>query len=114
MKVAICSTDGITVNQHFGKAEKFMIFEIIGCGMSLVGQRKVAPYCKEANEEGHTYNEDNLNRVYNVLSDCECLYTSNIGEKPLAEIEQRGIKVQVCNCPIKDISTCGSKCNYSS
>lgn len=113
MKVAICSTDGQYVNQHFGKADKFMIYEIIGCGMSLVGQRKVMSYCKNQ-EENHDFNEDNLNRVFNTISDCEYLYTSNIGEKPLKELQERGLKVQVCNCPINEISTCGNKCNQSS
>ena len=47
-KVAIASTDGETVNMHYGKATKFYIYSIDDeVGYDLVEERQVEPVCQE-------------------------------------------------------------------
>ena len=51
-KVAIASTDGETVNQHYGKAEKFYIYSINDeVGYDLVEERQVEPVCMDGAHE---------------------------------------------------------------
>lgn len=44
LKVAVASTDGIHINEHFGRASEFMIYEVDEEGKySLIENRKTIP-----------------------------------------------------------------------
>lgn len=45
-KVAVASSDGIVVNQHFGRADTFFIYEVAGTGnYRFLETRTVTPVC---------------------------------------------------------------------
>ena len=45
IKVALASTDGKVVNEHFGRASGFLIFDISGTGFEFVKRVEVKPAC---------------------------------------------------------------------
>ena len=44
-RIAVASTDGLAINEHFGKAESFLIYDITAEGQTLVEKRSVIPLC---------------------------------------------------------------------
>ncbi len=115
MKAAICSSDGSHVDLHFGKTSVFYIFEIENGLKTMIGKRSIDKYSpsdiflKEGNES-HVFDRQKFDKVYEVISDCEKIYTTTIGEVPRKNLEEKGISVQLCNCPIDMIPTCKGNC----
>lgn len=74
-KVAVASSDGKFVNQHFGMAHQFLIFEIDDEGKyKFIEVRENVPAC---DVEGHT--EDAMTRSIKLISDCKTVIASQIG-----------------------------------
>lgn len=88
-KIAIASTDGKVVNEHFGKADKFYIIEVDDrLTYELKEVRKVIPLCEEGWHNDFKM-EDSINR----LSDCKCIVVSRIGEPVENEFKRKDINV---------------------
>ena len=45
MLIAVASMDGKDINQHFGHAERFLIYDMVNGEAKLVDERKVERYC---------------------------------------------------------------------
>lgn len=90
VRIAIASSDGIVVNRHFGKAEKFYIAEADTSDYSykIVEEREVTPVCKV---EGH--DDDALALAVKNLSDCRYLIVSRIGFRAKDACEAGGLVV---------------------
>ncbi len=102
MLVAIASTDGETVNEHFGHAERFLIYDISGDRHHLLVIRKVTPW--SAGKKNHDFSPERFATLVGTLADCERLYCSHIGDRPRRELEQRGITVIAGPRKIRDIT----------
>jgi predicted Fe-Mo cluster-binding NifX family protein len=115
MKIAVTSTDGANVNQHFGKADSFYIYEITGNTLMAIEKKNVNAYCENIDgvpvNPNHQFELDRFTMVYNVISDCEVLYTKQIGDIPRKKLEELGVSVQLCNCAIESIVSCSGKCD---
>lgn len=86
-KAAIASSDGIVVNQHFGRADTFYIYEIKENGkFSLLETRTVAPVCN-----GGNHNDDELRENIGKLKDCKYVLVSRIGPGAANMVEQAGL-----------------------
>jgi predicted Fe-Mo cluster-binding NifX family protein len=114
MRIAVTTTSGIKVDQHFGKASCFSIYDIKANKLELIETRMVNSYCK-SNTEGmpdkeHEISDDSLSMVYNRIKDCEKVYTLQIGQKPEEALKSKGIIVQPCSCNINEIPGCNGKC----
>jgi len=114
MRIAVTTTDGEKVNQHFGKATSFNIYDSKDGELKMVDLRQVESYCECENGEPvnpeHEFSQDRFTRVKEVIKDCEKLYTVQIGEKPKEQLGIIGIDVQLCGCNIDQISTCKGNC----
>jgi nitrogen fixation protein NifB len=113
MKIAICSSNGEKVDMHFGETASFYIYEVEGKRKSFVEKRFTSPYCEtgpRAKNQQHAFNNDKIESIYNVIKDCNKMYTVAIGEKPGEELKQKGISVQLCNCNVDMIPTCDGNC----
>lgn len=75
MKIAIASSDGIVVNNHFGRARSFYIYQVQSEKIIFLETRQVSPVCDCGNHDEIKLNE-NLSRV----SDCDYLLVSRIGD----------------------------------
>lgn len=85
LKVAFASTDRQRVNQHFGAAEGFCIFEIEPERATLVG---VAEFAEEAMDG----NEDKLAAKVDYLAGCAAVYVMAIGASAIKKLLAKGIQ----------------------
>ncbi|MBI5849363.1 MAG: nitrogen fixation protein NifX [Nitrospirae bacterium] len=94
MKVAFATTDGISVNEHFGRAGMFVIYELNSSGHSLVEIRRFSEGIDTAVEEtkgmGKIHDERVENKV-DRISDCRIIYLTEIGGPSAARLARKGI-----------------------
>lgn len=87
-KITIASSDGIVVNQHFGCADKFLIFEVEdNSSFSFIETRAVKPICNYGNHDDGRLTENLLK-----IQDCKYLIVSKIGIGAAMRAEQLRIK----------------------
>jgi nitrogen fixation protein NifB len=85
--LAVATKGGGLVNQHFGHAKEFMIYEVDGVEARFVGHRKIDQYC-----QGGYGEEASLGGVIQAIADCKAVLVSKIGHCPQAELEKAGIR----------------------
>jgi nitrogen fixation protein NifB len=86
--VAVATKGGGVVNQHFGHAREFMIYEVDATGARFVGHRKLEQYC-----QGGYGEDDALDGILTAIADCKAVLVSKIGECPLKSLQKAGIQV---------------------
>ncbi len=90
-KVAVASSDGKYVNQHFGVTQQFLIFEIDDEGnYKFLELRKNVPACEVG---GHT--DEAMIISVELISDCEAVLASQIGPGAVNALAARGIEAYV-------------------
>ena len=85
LKVAFASTDRTRVNQHFGAAEGFAVYEVTPDKATLVG---VAEFAEEAMDG----NEDKLGAKVEFLEGCAAVYVMAIGASAIKKLMAKGIQ----------------------
>jgi len=88
--VAVASTGAGRVNQHFGRAEEFWIYEAAPGWARFVQARNVRRFCS-----GLLGCEDDpsaLGKLVEMLSDCAAVITADIGPRPREALENIGIR----------------------
>lgn len=89
MKIAIVSTDGINVDDHFGKAKRFLIYESGKDGVSKLGEIKCPSL--SIGDKSHAFDKNRFDSIAEVLKGCTQVYSTRIGDKPRQELEKKGI-----------------------
>lgn len=94
--MAIASAGQGLVNQHFGHAREFLVYEATPAGARLVGHRKTDLYCTGTDACGEEVlglddAESKLERTIRVLHDCEAVLCARIGYEPWSKLEAAGI-----------------------
>ncbi|MBQ8515442.1 MAG: dinitrogenase iron-molybdenum cofactor biosynthesis protein [Ruminococcus sp.] len=86
-KIAAASSDGIVVNQHFGHANAFLIYEVKDSEIRRTDEiRTVHPICS-----GGNHNDEQLIENIRRFQDCKYILVSKIGMRAAAQAEQLGI-----------------------
>jgi nitrogen fixation protein NifB len=86
--VAVATKGGGLVNQHFGHAKEFMIYEVDATSVNFVGHRKIAEYCQGG------YGEDAmLENIIGTAKDCTAVLASKVGPCPSKQLAEAGLKV---------------------
>lgn len=85
LRVAFASTDRTRVNQHFGAAEGFAVYDVTPDKATLVG---VAEFAEEAMDG----NEDKLLAKVGYLSGCAAVYVMAIGASAIKKLLAAGIQ----------------------
>ncbi len=75
IRIAVASSDGIVVNNHFGRAKAFYILEVLDDEMVMLEKRQLEPVCEFGNHD-----EERLRENLEALSDCEYLLVGRIGD----------------------------------
>ncbi len=94
MRVGFATTDGKHVDEHFGRAGMFAIYEVTRDGYTFVELRKFAEGRDRAIEETRDMgeiHEDRVERKVDRLSDCKIIYITEIGGPSAARLARRGI-----------------------
>jgi nitrogen fixation protein NifX len=85
VKIAFASSDRRAVNQHFGAAEAFAIYEIGESSSRLV---EVAEFI-EVEMDGH---EGKLAAKVELLGDCAAVYCNAVGASAIQQLLAKGIQ----------------------
>lgn len=101
MKIGVVSTDGKNVNDHFGKAERFLIFEAGSAGPVSIAERKITSL--SIGDKSHKFDAARFDAVAQALEGCQKVYCTRIGDRPRQELEKRGIMPVIYEGPIADI-----------
>lgn len=99
MLIAVASKDGKEINQHFGHAERFLIYDVENGDARLVDERTVERYCSYDPE--HPLRGHLLRNIADALAGCRAVVTAQMGEHPKAELEKLGVEPFVTGGPIK-------------
>ena len=94
MKVAFATTDGTQVDEHFGRAGMFAIYEITESGYQFVAMRQFADGMDNAvvdtKDMGPLHDSAVQNKV-DKLADCKIIYLTEIGGPSAARLVKKGI-----------------------
>ncbi len=86
-RVAVATKGGGLVNEHFGHAREFLVYDVDRRGARLVGHRKVEGYCL-----GGDGDDDVLEGVLAALSDCRAVLVAKVGRCPRERLASAGIQ----------------------
>ncbi|MEW6740824.1 MAG: nitrogen fixation protein NifX [Nitrospirota bacterium] len=94
MKVAFATTDGVNVDEHFGRAGMFAIYELTKDGYRFVEMRKFADgrdtEIEDTKGMGDVH-DDRVQRKVDKLSDCKIVYLTEIGGHSAARLVKKGM-----------------------
>lgn len=102
MLIAVTTSDGIMVDTHFGKAERFLVYEVGQGPPQLHGEVAAPPYCGGA-APGHSLMPEKLAAISQALGECRVMVTAMIGEAPQSELERLGIAVHSLEAPVTEV-----------
>ena len=85
--IAVATKGGGRVNEHFGHAKEFQIYELSASGAKFVGHRRVDLYC-----QGGFGDEDSLETVIRAINDCAAVFVAKIGGCPKNDLLKAGIE----------------------
>ncbi|MEK4850235.1 nitrogenase cofactor biosynthesis protein NifB [Paenibacillus sp. FSL H7-0756] len=89
-RVAVATRGGDKVNQHFGHATEFLVYDTDGTDVQLLGVRKIQAYC-HGKADCNGDKAATLQEIISILSDCRILLCSGIGEAPRASLNKIGV-----------------------
>ena len=85
--VAVATKGQGVINEHFGHAKEFQIYELSTEGAKFVGHRRVDLYC-----QGGYGEEDALETVIRAINDCHAVFVAKIGGCPKSDLQEAGIE----------------------
>jgi nitrogen fixation protein NifB len=85
--VAVATEGQGRVNQHFGHATEFQIYEVAQGSAVFVGHRRVDLYC-----QGGYGEDEQLPSIVAAINDCHAVLVSKIGACPRDELKAAGIE----------------------
>jgi nitrogen fixation protein NifX len=94
MKVAFATTDGNTINEHFGRSGKFAVYELSKDGYRFIEMRKFSDGEDRAISETRNLGEVHDDRVQSKVdrfADCKIIYLTEIGGPSAARLVRKGI-----------------------
>ena len=84
--VAVATKGSGRVNEHFGHAKEFQVYELSTAGAKFVGHRRVDLYC-----QGGYGEEESLAMIIRAINDCHAVFVAKIGGCPKADLKEAGI-----------------------
>jgi nitrogen fixation protein NifB len=84
--IAVATKGQGKVNEHFGHAGEFQIYEAGAQGVKFIGHRRVDHYC-----QGGYGEEDILETVIRAINDCHAVFVAKIGGCPRDDLKKAGI-----------------------
>jgi predicted Fe-Mo cluster-binding NifX family protein len=114
MLIAVASKTGAEVDQHFGHAERFLIYDYGSGNPQPVGEVAVDKYCSY--DPDHPFRHAQFDGIVAALKGCKAVVTAMIGELPKQELQKVGITPLVASGPIAEAlklahdSVCGGGC----
>jgi nitrogen fixation protein NifB len=86
-RIAVATKAGGLVDQHFGHAREFLVYDVSRAGAVLVGRRATALYCTGGEGE-----DDALAVALRALADCRAVLVAKVGHCPKGQLAAAGIE----------------------
>ena len=101
LRIAVVSTDGANVNDHFGMAKRFLVYD---CNdeTTLVEERQTESL--SVGDPDHTFDAEKFARIAALLKDCAKIYITKIGDMPAAKLKEMGVEPVIYEGPIENIT----------
>lgn len=87
LKIAVASKDSISINQHFGHAKKFWIYQVSDSGCKLLETREVEHYCL-----GNSSSQSAMAMILQTINDCDAVFVAKIGDGPVGKLQAIGVR----------------------
>ena len=87
-RIAISSSDGRMVDEHFGTTPQFLILDACGDDLRCVDLRRNQPSC-----HGTGHDDSSMERSIRMIEDCQVLITVRASALAQARLAERGIHV---------------------
>ena len=87
-KIAVASSDGKVVNQHFGKATQFLVFEVEEDNFKFLKLLESSPFCNYGEHD-----ENKLLSAVDALEGSRAVLVSQIGNGAAQALKTKGIEV---------------------
>lgn len=116
-KVAVASSDEIHIDETFGSASRFLIYEITDDKYKLIEERvfeegNIDSQCGVSNgcnsggcnggaKSGCSGNEGNSQKV-ELIKDCRCVVCKKIGFQIIKQLERKAITAFDVNCTVQE------------
>lgn len=88
-KAAIATSNGIDINEHFGHAKFFRVYELTDSGYEYKELRDAVAACQHS--LGH--DTTRFDKIIELLSDCDALIVQKIGPGAAAYLIEKGVRV---------------------
>ena len=88
LKVAVATKGGGRINQHFGHATEFQVYEVDSDGVRFLTHRRADNYCLDGHGE-----DDRLAEIIRTLGGVPVVLCARIGQAPRDRLAQAGIEV---------------------
>ncbi|MGN0728331.1 NifB/NifX family molybdenum-iron cluster-binding protein [Treponema sp.] len=85
-RVALASSDGNSVDMHYGRAEKFYIYFVGEQDYDLVEERKTEPVCL-----GGKHEVSAMEKSAEKFSDCRYVVAAKIGSGAASSLAKKGV-----------------------
>jgi nitrogen fixation protein NifB len=86
-RVGVATKSGGLVDQHFGHAREFLVYDVSRAGVRLVGRRSTETYCT-----GGEGDDDALDVALRALADCDAVLVAKVGHCPKGQLAAAGIE----------------------
>jgi predicted Fe-Mo cluster-binding NifX family protein len=87
IKLAVAGKDGMAINEHFGHAKQFRIYEATPDECGLVETREVAHYCL-----GQHSDQSAMAGILEAIKDCHAVFVAKIGDGPTEKLKTIGVR----------------------
>jgi nitrogen fixation protein NifB len=84
--IAVATKGGGRINEHFGHAKEFQVYELSTAGAKFVGHRRVDLYC-----QGGFGEDASLDTIIRAINDCAAVFVAKIGGCPKNDLLKAGI-----------------------
>lgn len=91
VRAAVATRGSGLINQHFGHAKEFLVYEVHNDSIRLLGVRKVQAYCNGKANCSTPKERHPLSETLEMLQDCKLLLCSGIGSAPSQKLQIAGI-----------------------
>lgn len=100
MLIAVASKSGTEVDQHFGHAERFLIYDYAQGNPKQVAEVGVEKYCSF--DPDHPFRENKFQAIADAIDGCRAVVTAQIGDLPKQELKKLGIEAINAAGPIEE------------
>jgi nitrogenase cofactor biosynthesis protein NifB len=100
IQVAVATKSGMIVDQHFGHATEFYIYEYTNGNAVFKEKRPVGQYCKGPDDCGESDNR--MDQIISTISDCNVVVAMRIGDVPKQKLRDKGILTFITYDRIED------------